>query len=85
MDNTTTNVQEWISVKERLPADNDQRLLVFDGKAISFGRYFHTTEFGSIFGISGWGLTYNVTHWMPLPAPPTEGLVVSEGLIDHGV
>lgn len=62
----------WISVKERLPENKTMKLLVYDGKAINFGRYMHSTEWGPIFGISGWGLTYNITHWMPLPEPPEQ-------------
>lgn len=54
---------EWIKIEDKIPESNEQKLLVYDGKAINFGRYFHKTEFGHIFGISGWGQTYNVTHW----------------------
>jgi hypothetical protein len=62
----------WISVKERLPESSDQKLLVFDGDAITFGRYIQGTEYGFIFKILGWGYTFNVTHWQPLPSTPKD-------------
>ena len=58
-------VQEWISVKDRLP-DADGDYLVWNDyhKAIvghywSKGRYFISKA-------------VTVTHWMPLPEPPKE-------------
>lgn len=53
----------WISVEERLPAETGV-YLVHD---ISMGiRVFY---FGKGEVRSGW---FGVTHWMPLPEPPTE-------------
>lgn len=67
----------WISVDERLPVNNaddmgeqlyiSQEVIVFDGAAVNAAE-FHagkTIEFWSAFSKAG------VTHWMPLPAPPT--------------
>ena len=60
---------EWISVKDRLPENPEERVLVkikdersvFGKPAIDTDRY------------SGkcWVRYYkNITHWMPLPEPP---------------
>ena len=61
-------VQEWISVKDRLPEDYKQRVMVIcigdypiGYPKIDTDRYAH-----------GHWVRYGiyVTHWMPLPEPP---------------
>lgn len=57
-------VPKWISVKERMPED-EERVLFFAKKPIltidtTFGWWVKTTK------------RYKVTHWMPLPEPPGE-------------
>lgn len=50
----------WISVKDRLPEDEETHVLVYRENGwieIWPRRYFHT---------------FRVTHWMPLPEPPKE-------------
>jgi hypothetical protein len=58
---------EWIPVTERLPED-DVRVLAYDGlktfTAELFEGLWHWIE-GDTFGM-------DVTHWRPLPAPPTD-------------
>ena len=63
-------VQEWISVKDRLPEPWKQVLI--------YSRY-DFCEVALYIGIPGkWRVTWNhdmldadsVTHWMPLPEPP---------------
>ena len=63
-------VQEWISVKDRLPEPWKQVLI--------YSRY-DFCEVALYIGIPGkWRVTWNhemldadsVTHWMPLPQPP---------------
>lgn len=64
-------VQEWISVKDRLPEENE--IVVGWCKDNPFSSY--TFEIVSWNG-KGWVFVYaqryvtNVTHWMPLPKPP---------------
>jgi hypothetical protein len=64
-------VQEWISVKERLP-EKDIRVLVWmkdneEGYTqMDTDRWGCTMEQG--YHWIRWGK--NVTHWMPLPQPP---------------
>ena len=63
-------VQEWISVKDRLPEDGVRVLAAHDDGVVRIGicrGYFpavvsknHTKTFGIA----------EVTHWMPLPEPP---------------
>ena len=63
-------VQEWISVKDRLP-EPWKRVLIYSRHDFC--------ELASYIGIPGkWRVTWNhemldddsVTHWMPLPLPP---------------
>jgi hypothetical protein len=67
---------EWISIKERLPGDEE--LVLCFAKEVApaqyfesgnrFSRYPNHTETDRV------GAYYfiNVTHWMPLPEPPTK-------------
>lgn len=65
---------EWISVKEKLP-DNNQNIkfngtFPFKGEGF-FLKYLDGYDF---FHISSNRIfqVYGVTHWMPLPEPPKE-------------
>ena len=66
---------EWVSVNERLP-DDDENVLVYSGDKEMFiawcgviGRTwrdsFRDAPYDELVGIS-------ITHWMPLPQPPSE-------------
>ena len=64
-------VQEWISVKDRLP-ENDQWVLCFM-KDKSFGtfRVFQWNYIDWQWNDGNeWFDEKDVTHWMPLPEPP---------------
>lgn len=58
---SSVSVPQWISVKERMPEDNDRVLAYFPDMN------------GSDCEIQiskGWALNKFVSHWMPLPTPP---------------
>ena len=61
-------VQEWISVDERLPDDND-RVIAFRPNESETSAYKYCVMWG-------WSVKVSlkqhrgITHWMPLPQPP---------------
>lgn len=65
---------QWISTKDRLPEDGKNVLIFTDknGGAYSFGVVRCNSPIGSFWATNGAMLPYNVTHWMPLPTPPTK-------------
>lgn len=68
IDNTPTiNPYEWISVEERLP-EEDIRVLVW----LNTDRSYTKIDTDRRFEGKWVRWSTDVTHWMPLPAPPTE-------------
>ena len=78
-------VQEWISVDDRLPSDEQDVLVIahgWDGRLVYVGSHKRVEAQKSwLTGITNkssewllWGWSYlkdpMVTHWMPLPQPP---------------
>ena len=78
-------VQEWISVNDRLPDDEQEVLVIahgWDGRLVYVGSHKRVEAQKSwLTGITNkssewslWGWSYlkepMVTHWMPLPDPP---------------
>jgi hypothetical protein len=69
----TIQQDQWISVKDMLPKDLETVLAfckdgsMFVGRHTSRGRWQIWTAMKSTKIVSR-----TVTHWMPLPAPPTE-------------
>lgn len=60
---------EWISVKDRLPNDSNE-VIITDGRFVTggygwYGDYF-SNDYDDNMELS------EITHWMPLPAPPTK-------------
>ena len=58
--------REWVSVEDRLPEKGDLVITVSDHGDTSslYSEYFEGTRF--------WSKAFNnITHWMPLPSPPT--------------
>ena len=62
---------EWISVKDRLPAD--------DATYLVYGRNWYGIVVAIYYGDGKWltcddltNITRFVTHWMPMPIPPKE-------------
>jgi len=60
--------QQWISVDDRLP-EGDGEVLVWDGEDIH--ACFRSGQGDFLSGV-GSLLVTSVTHWMPLPEPPTK-------------
>ena len=62
---------QWISVKDRLPEDENDYLLAFRIKDFR-DRLIEVDRFW--FGHRGWDVpnSYEVLAWMPLPEPPKE-------------
>ena len=67
-------VQEWISVKDRLPEKRDDVLLCrkWWGEISNPQMGWYNEVSGKWFDLSNFEIC-NVTHWMPLPEPPKEG------------
>ena len=67
VDHLITNgvtVQEWISVKDRLPEENTTVIVATDNGIV----------FQCLYAYDGWNLwegnEVNITHWQPMPQPP---------------
>ena len=58
-------VQEWISVKDELPDDDEIVIICTDENFIYAGELIGDTWF-----LDNDSWTATVTHWMPLPQPP---------------
>ena len=58
-------VQEWISVDDRLPKDDEIVIICTDENFIYAGELIGDTWF-----LDNDSWTATVTHWMPLPLPP---------------
>ena len=58
-------VQEWISVNDRLPEEDETVIICTDKNFIYAGELIGDTWF-----LDNDSWTATVTHWMPLPQPP---------------
>lgn len=73
-------VMEWISVKEKLP-EKGEIVQVTDGAFVHCGRYTDTDGGGRPMDDGFltcedefYRTNHNITHWMPLPEPPSREL-----------
>lgn len=68
-------VQGWISVEERLP-ENDGSYLVYTARGSVCVVHFYTQKIihETYVRPEGWSGKGKVTHWMPLPQLPKEGV-----------
>lgn len=68
---------EWISITDRPPKDGQSVLVYFFHEGIDYVEIgSRTPEFGfEVFymTIGREEYQHKITHWMPLPKPPTEG------------
>lgn len=67
-----TNNQKWISVKERLPSEDEVVGYVFDGKDIRTDVFYpgYNNSWESCNSLDFYVDEKNITHWMPLPKKP---------------
>ncbi len=56
----------WISVYDRLP-ESDGLYIIYDG-SVRIGEF----KMGCVFMNNDCSVNRKVTHWLPLPPPPTE-------------
>lgn len=87
-DAALAKVPRWISVEGKMPPEDTKVLVYATEKIKGFGsvtaicEYSETTSmFGNKTGRYDWSspweyfhVDYDITHWMPLPEPPKEGL-----------
>ena len=66
-DSPTVNPYEWISVEDRLPSWEDGKVLIYTSYGISITQRTTNNRWSGDCAIPKL-----ITHWMPLPAPPTE-------------
>lgn len=62
---------EWISVKDKLPQNKYDFLLVTDGAACRVAKFHIDKGYWDFYGLRFWE-SKDVTHWMPLPKPPSK-------------
>jgi Protein of unknown function (DUF551) len=66
----------WISVKDRLPKDDEVVLVYLDEKDTYYDTRCTTAKYDGIRWVTDHfcesSYIENVTHWMPLPLPPKE-------------
>ena len=72
---TSDETSKWISVKDRLPEDDEVVLIACKIGKIFVGYHKHLFQGCEVWRIltardSTKKITYTVTHWMPLPQPP---------------
>lgn len=60
-----TKQSPWISVKERLPEENKEYLVVLDNRVVYVAQYNKNNKSWLIYGT---GYTYNVVAYMPIPS-----------------
>ncbi len=65
----TQDQSGWVSVEDRLPDDDEEAYMVTDGKYVNITVF--DWEESCFLKIPNCALV-NITHWMPLPLPPTK-------------
>jgi len=62
-------VPKWIPASEQMP-DDGRVVLAWSGNRVVFG---YARDGQWIDTLYGWVIPNGPTHWMPLPAPPSDG------------
>lgn len=63
---------QWISVKDRLPDSWDEYLVNIRNHRCELATFTDFINSWCLTGSDAAGLEDDITHWMPLPKPPTE-------------
>jgi hypothetical protein len=66
-------MSEWISVKEKLPSDDQYVLVAMTTGYVTQACIYHSATQGDVFCDTDgetWIPLQDVSHWMPLPEPP---------------
>lgn len=67
------NKSEWVSVKDRLPEDKMQPVIIAKFNGLVCEMMYQDGKFEYWQGRGQWlDQTSQITHWMPLPKPPTQ-------------
>lgn len=67
---TLTPPNEWVSVEDELPENNTQVLMWSARWKIAEAGSYYNKHFWVYSEIGDGYIADNITHWMPLPAPP---------------
>ena len=67
LDNHGVTVQEWVSVDDRLPDDND-RVIAFRPNEPEISAYKYCVMWG--WSVKASLKHRGITHWKPMPQPP---------------
>ena len=67
---TLTPPNEWVSVEDELPEKNTQVLMWSARWKIAEAGSYYNQHFWVYSEIGDGYIADNITHWMPLPAPP---------------
>jgi hypothetical protein len=62
-------IPRWIPVTDRMP-DEGVLVMAWHGNRVVFG---YARDGNWIDTLYGWVIPNGPSHWMPLPAPPTDG------------
>lgn len=63
-------MSDWISVKDKLPDDVFDFVIAYADGAMSTIGYSRDSGFYEVYPIKTQLVIGDITHWMPLPAPP---------------
>lgn len=70
--NMTDETAKWVPVRERLPEEAAEYVVMIEGGANATVLLWDGTLWFEE-DHEGWQTYYRVTHWMPMPEPPGEG------------